>query len=170
MNRLLAGLAMTLLAGRLAAVDWPTCSSALEDLKRRSQDAASASDEADTAYQALEQAKEDLENCREDPETYDLLDHECQSQEWEFDSAESTLDSAKQEAETRFRRLRNAIGDVASSCETDLSVPPPLTSLSLQAKCDRLRSLRGQLGSQVLGDYCRTLMPPETCKACLGNP
>ena len=131
------------IAGPLVALDWSSCTVALEGLGKRSKDASNASTQAASASEELEEARDDLERCREYPDIYDLLRDNCRSKQWDLDSAESSMESAAQEAVIQFRRVRSALGDAANACEVDLAMAPPLTTLSPQGKCERLRLLRG---------------------------
>jgi hypothetical protein len=169
MRQVVATLVTFFVAGSLAAVDWSSCTGALEGLTKRSKEAGSASTVAASAAEDLKEAKDDLERCRMYPDVYDLLRDNCRSKEWDLDSAESRMQSAAQEAVTQFRRLRSALGDAANACEVELTIAPPLTTLSPQGRCERLRLLRGQLSAQFLSDYCSTLMSQQECEICLGT-
>lgn len=161
-------LSLAFLAVPSMAVDWASCQSALENVKSQSSRAADASSDAENAAETLNEARDDLRDCRTYPDVYDLMGDDCGSKQWDVDSAKSSLDSAEEEVQSQLRRLRSALADAASLCEFDLAVPQPLSTAPRPTQCERLRALRGQLSQQLVSDYCRTLMPAEQCKACLG--
>lgn len=159
---------LSLFAVPSMAVDWASCQSALENVKSQSARAADASSEAENAAGALNEAGDDLRNCRTYPDVYDLMGDHCGSKQRDVDSAKNSLDSAEEEVQSQLRRLRSALADAAFQCEFDLSVPRPLSTDPRPTQCERLRALRGRFSQQLISDYCRTLMPAEQCKVCLG--
>ena len=151
------------------AEDWSSCADDLDRLRRGARDAADAAEQAENARQEFESKKDDLQNCIDFPDTYDLMQDNCQSAKWDYESAKSNYRSAlnnlEMELDTVIRRFRS----IGSSCEINLpsrSKGNKQDSKSNQM-CQMLKSYRGQFNDNTLFDLCRKYMTDKECKECL---
>jgi hypothetical protein len=141
-------LALCLLIGPISAADYSSCRSALDDLRQRSDDAA-------TKAREVADAEEDLEECRSSQPI-----SECRSKLNDYESEKDSLDSALEDVASKVR-------DVSSSCGIDLSQAASLE----HAKARFCKALnRGRMyymPTAVLLDQCKKSMTEEECRKCL---
>lgn len=129
------------------AVDWESCASDLDRLRRAASYAFDAAEEASSA-------QDDVESC----DDFDDFE-DCDSERDEFESAVSNAESEIDTVASRFR-------SVALSCgiTVDPSVHPSVTS-----KCRPFQRLKGQVPLEKLLESCAKFMPAAECSRCLST-
>lgn len=141
-------LALCLFAGPIWAADYGSCRNDLDDLKRRSDDA------ADKAREAAD-AEDELEQCRSANGMA-----ECRSKLDDYENAKDSLESALEDVASKIRA-------VSSSCGFDLT--QPVSADNAKARfCKALNRERAYLPAPVLLNECKKGMTEDECKKCLG--
>ncbi len=157
------------------AEDWSSCSSDLDYLRRRADDARSAAEDADSKQRTYKQSEDDYQNCRRYPQMYDLLKDGCRYKRTEFESARnyyrnelSNLQSKLQDVESKVRAVNNSCGVELSR----VSSPPPSIPDGIVDRdyCALTLRYKGQLPTTTLVEICSKNRPLNECKKCLGLP
>ena len=145
------------------AINWSTCASDLDDLRKASEYASSTANEVQSKQRRLSTAKDELSTCLRLPEIYDLSRNGCQNKHRDHNSSLTSLRSA-------VASLRSALGDVerrarsvSSSCGYDIPAPPGTNEL-----CSIYLRYQGQLPVSKLVEACTQIMPESECKKCFG--
>jgi len=138
---------MFLVVGPVWAISYSSCRSDLDDLKRRSDDA------ADKA-RAASDAEDELEECGS-------------SEVAEFRSKLDDYESAKDSLESALEDVASKVRAASSSCGFDLGQPISLDNVKARF-CKVLNRERIYLSPAVLLDECKKAMTEEECKKCLG--
>jgi DNA repair exonuclease SbcCD ATPase subunit len=152
------------------ADDWSSCADDLDRLKRASRDASEAAEEAESAKQEFEDKKEELQNCINYPDIYDLMQDNCQSLRWDYESAKSDYESALSDLESELSTVESRIRSVEWSCGVSFSrtsgeATKPKSKK--QSRCSLFRSFIGKLPLKTILEYCKTYMSESECKKCL---
>jgi DNA repair exonuclease SbcCD ATPase subunit len=151
------------------ADDWSSCADDLDRLRRAARDALEAAERAESARQEFEDKRDELQNCINYPDIYDLMQDQCQSLRWEYESAKSDYESALSELESELSTVESRIRSVEWSCGVSFSK----ASWSTQSKpkqqndCSVFRSFIGKLPQNTILDYCKKYMSESECKKCL---
>jgi hypothetical protein len=143
-----AVLALCLFVGPVWAASYSSCRGDLDDLKRRSDDA------ADKAREAAD-AEDELEECRSSNGIA-----ECRSKLDDYESAKDSLESALEDVASKVRAA-------SSSCGFDLTRPVSMDNVNARF-CRVLNRQRIYLPPSVLLNECKKTMTEEECKKCLG--
>lgn len=154
----------------LFATDWDDCSSELDRLRRASRNAADEAEEAESAKNEYESKKDELESCLNYPDIYDLLDDNCESIRWDYDSALSNYQSEVSDLESELDTVGRRIRSVQSSCDYTFSLSYGSASSTKKgdSKCELYKQYKNKLPLETLLETCRTSMSIENCKKCLG--
>jgi hypothetical protein len=158
-------------SGTVLALDWSTCASDLDRLRRAANDASSAASDVDSNQRRFNSAKENLERCLRYPQIYDLMRDQCQSKRFESETALADL-------RTRISTLRNWMSEldsrarsVSSSCGSDISVesaPPISLPPGTDERCAIYLRYKNRLPISTLLQLCSQNQPENECRKCLG--
>lgn len=152
------------------ANDWSSCADDLDRLRRASRDASDAAESAESARQEFEDKKEELENCINYPDIYDLMQDQCQSLRWDYESAKSDYESALSNLESELSTVESRVRSVEWSCGVSFSrssgvmQPKP----KKQGNCSVYQRFLGKLPIETILDYCKKNMSESECKKSLG--
>ena len=144
------------------ADDWSSCADDLDRLRRAARDASEAAERAESARQEFEDKKDDLENCVNYPDIYDLMQDQCQSIRWDYESALSNLESELSSVESRIRSVEWSCGVSFSRAFRSTQSKP-----KVQGDCSAFRSFIGKLPQNTILAYCKKYMSESECKKCL---
>lgn len=136
------------------AGDWESCASDLENLQ-------SAADEASDAARKAESAKDELENCQMYPDTFDLMDDDCETARSEYEDAVSRLKSELDSVVSEFHSVDISCG---LSRPTSLGGSHPS---SPRTGCNLFLRFKEKLPKETLMQSCIKVMPESDCKSCL---
>ena len=152
------------------ADDWSSCADDLDRLRRASRDASEAAERAESAKQEFEDKKEELQNCINYPDIYDLMQDQCQSLRWDYDSSKSDYESALYDLESELSTVESRIRSVEWSCGISFSRPSrgkTSSKAKTQSDCSVFRSFIGKLPLNTIINYCKKYMSESECKKCL---
>jgi len=149
--------------------DWSSCADDLDRLRRASRDASEAAERAESAKQEFEDKRDELQNCINYPDIYDLMQDQCQSLRWDYESAKSDYESALSDLESELSTVESRIRSVESSCGVSFSRASGATQSKpkKQLNCSVFRSFIGKLPQNTILDYCKKYMSESECKKCL---
>ncbi len=151
------------------AVDWSSCASDLDDLRRAADDASTAANSVTTAQRQFDEAKEELENCLRYPQIYDLLRDRCQSKRWDYDSALSDLRSRLSSLQSELSDVESKARSVSSSCGYEISIgarPQPRLPPSAGQHCALYLRYSGRIPTPQLIEMCSKYYPENECRKC----
>ena len=157
-------------AGFCSGDDWSSCADDLDRLRRASRDASEAVERAESARQEFEDKREELQNCINYPDIYDLMQDQCQSLRWDYESAKSDYESALYNLQSELSAVESRIRSVEWSCGVSFSrTTGGATQLKpkKEGDCSVFRSLIGKLPINTILDYCKKYMSESECKKCL---
>jgi hypothetical protein len=132
------------------AADWSSCAYELERLQRAARDASYVAQE-------LDQKGQDYESCKTYPDTYDLLEDQCESKRYAYQRAANDLESSLDTVDSRIRSM-------SSSCGLDRKQVPS----SGDPICDLYRGYKGQFSDEALLNICIKSNSEAMCRKCLG--
>ena len=152
------------------ADDWSSCADDLDRLRHASRDASEAAERAESAKQEFEDKREDLQNCINYPDIYDLMQDQCQSLRWDYESAKNDYESALYDLQSELSTVESRIRSVEWSCGVSFSRTTGGTAQSKPKRrgdCSVFRSLIGKFPINTILDYCKKYMSENECKKCL---
>jgi len=151
------------------AEDWSSCADDLDRLRRAARDAADAAEQAESARQEFESKKEELENCLSYPDIYDLMQDNCQSIRWDYESTrddyESALSTLESELDTVLRRFRSLEWSCGVQYTPRTSIKPKVSQKN--RTCKMLQSYKGKMPIKSLLGLCKKYMSEKECRECL---
>lgn len=161
------------LASQSNAVDWSSCASDLDSLRRRAADASSAAQEADSKKRAFDDAVREFNTCRSSPAVFDLLRDGCRSKRSDAEYAQSSYRSALSSLQSALSDVDSKVRSVSGSCEVDVGRPSAATNYlntlpaDLRAKCSVFVEYTGRLPKEQLLQACRKTYSASECAKCL---
>jgi hypothetical protein len=176
--------------GAALAVDWSSCHSDLDRLRRASRDAADAADQAGSEYRDLESAASDAESkandlrsaiswlrscqgsggrdCSSERWRYESARSDYESAKSRFESAKSDYESAKSTADSHIDTVASRVRSAESSCDTTLSGTAGTGPRgSRDPGCRVLQRYKGKLTASRLMELCLRSKSEAECKECL---
>jgi hypothetical protein len=102
--------------------DWRDCADELDRLRRAARHASEAAEEAASAKEEVENKKDELQNCLNWPDTFDLMDDNCQNLRWDYDSALSDYRYKLSNLESELSTVESRIRSVQWSCGYEFSL------------------------------------------------
>lgn len=175
-------LTFALLPVLAVAQSWSSCSSDLDDLRRRASDASSIASSVESAHQRHKSAQDDLRNCVQFPQVHDLLRNGCSDKRNDYNSATSSYRSELSNLQSGLDDVNRKIKSSKESCGVSLlqieggSIPAlptfPATlrpSPSVNAQCASFQSFKGQYPLATILTVCKREMSDSECRACLNK-
>ena len=152
------------------ANDWSSCADDLDRLRRASRDASDAAESAESSKQEFEDKKEELQNCINYPDIYDLMQDQCQSLRWDYESAKSDYESALSDLESELSTVESRVRSVEWSCGVSFSRSSGATQPKVikQGNCSVYQQFLGKLPIETILNHCKDNMSVSECKKCLG--
>ncbi len=164
------------------AQSWSSCSSDLDDLRRRASDASSVASIVDSAHQRFKSTQEGLRTCLQSPALYDYQRDGCREKRSAFESATadyrsqlSTLESGLDDVNRKIRSSKDSCGAGFSQIETSPvagfpSVPAaPGRRPAVDSSCSIFRGFKGQYPMATILTVCKGEMSEADCRACLAK-
>jgi hypothetical protein len=133
----------------MRSADYDSCHSDLNDLKERSDNAASKAEDASDA-------ETKLQHCRDDDDDKSGCGSEL-----------SAYGSAKDDLESALGDVASKVSSASSSCGFDIGKAPTLESIKARY-CTVLNRQRGIMPFNILFTQCKQTLSDEECKRCLG--
>ena len=152
-----------------AQLNFSSCASALDTMRRRANNAEDPARRAESADRAFTSERDDYDRCRRSPDIYDLLGDGCASRLRSVRSAERDLESAVSSLQGALQGVERAFRDITSSCQlppTILRVIPGVNEPN-QEMCRLLLRYQGILSREQALATCQESMSPAECNACL---
>ena len=160
-------LAVVLLPAVLLASDWRSCQDDLDTLRRRASGASDAAEQVDQAAEELDTKRQEWQDCRAFPEIHDLLRNGCQSQRWDYESAQNEYESTKSSLESELDSVDSALRSASGSCDYSFSAGAASPRTRVDPVCRLLQRYKGRIPPAALLDMCKKSRSEEDCKRCL---
>ena len=164
------------------AQSWSSCSSDLDDLRRRASDASSIASSVDSVHQRYKTAQEDLRNCLQFPQIHDPLKNGCSDKRNDYNSAMSSYRSELSNLQSGLDDVNRKIKSSKDSCGVNLaqiegSSIPVFSSLPTiprpipygDPRCASYQSFKGQYPVATILKVCKQEMSDFECRACLSR-
>ena len=157
----------------LAAQDWDSCASELDDLRSRARDGEDQAREVADAKDEVDSKREELQSCLSFPDIFDWLQDGCQSHRSDLDTALDDLESEISNLHYELGRVSRTINSIESYCGLEIvrrtSITERRQPKTVNPLCPTLRRLGARLTRQQLRELCFRYMTKSDCRACLGE-